>query len=214
MDTCIKIAITDDHPMVAQGLRAMLSAYHYISVIAMYKNGEDLMAGLRQEQPDVLLLDIQLPGKNGDELAPEILRQYPGLKILILTNFESGMYAAKMLWIGVQGYLLKNSDEQQLIQAINTVYNGGQFIAPGLRERIDETDARSRQLFAEKTRLTLREKEVLQLIVNGQTDKEIAQMLFLGMNTVRHYRRSLLLKMDAKNTAELISKALKSGMAQ
>jgi len=210
----IRVAITDDHPMIAKGLQAMLSGHDGIEVCGIYSDGDALLHGLKSVPADVLLLDIQLPGRNGDELAPELLQLYPGLKILILTNFESGMYAARMLWIGVHGYLLKSSGEEKLMQAIITVYNGGKFVEPELERKMDESGLRSKQMLAEKIRLTLREKEILQLIVNGLTDKEISRTLYLGTNTARHYRRSLLMKMEAKNTAELISKALKTGLAQ
>jgi DNA-binding NarL/FixJ family response regulator len=208
----IRVAITDDHPMVVQGLGTMLAAYDHISVTGNYYNGAQLLEGLMDNCPDVLLLDMQLPDKTGDELIPIIKPLYPDLKILVLTNFESTLYATKSIWQGAQGYLLKTADASVLIKAIGIIYEGGQFVEPSIKEHLDGF-ARSKKLYATKSVLTTREKEVLQLIVNGQTDTEIASALFLSLHTIKHYRMSILLKMDVKNTAAMVSKALKSGLA-
>src|SRR5690606_28269166 len=140
----IKVAIVDDHPMVLHGLRAVLLNYTHIQVGGTYKNGSALLEGLKAAAPNVLLLDIQLPDIPGDELAPELLETYPDLKILVLTNFDSALYATKMQWIGVHGYLLKSADEAVLLEAIETVHAGGQYIQKEIQDNIDRNPLRSK----------------------------------------------------------------------
>ncbi len=200
--------------MILQGLQTVLSHYPFLTVCATYKTGAELMLGLAKHPPDVLLLDLHLPDKTGDELAPLILQQYPDIKILVLTNFDSVLYATKMLYQGVHGYLLKTAEEDVLLEAIKTVYEGGQFVERQIQHKIELDPLRSKKLITANANLTTREKEVLQLIVNGQTDQEISNMLFLGLHTIKHYRMSILLKLDVKNTAALVNKALKLGLAK
>ncbi len=210
----IRVAITDDHPMILQGLQTVLARYDHISVTATYQTAGELLDGLAIQQPDVLLLDLHLPDKTGDEMVPSIKQQYPDIRILILTNFDSVLYASKMLYQGVQGYLLKTSSEEVMVAAIEKVFEGGQFVEQGLLDKIELDPMRSNKLYTASTSLTTREKEVLQLIVNGQTDREISNALFLGLHTIKHYRMSILLKLDVKNTAALVNKALKMGLAE
>jgi DNA-binding NarL/FixJ family response regulator len=209
----IRIAIADDHPMVIKGLENMLSTYPHIAIAGTYLNGVLLMEGLQHQTPDVLLLDIQLPGKNGDELAPLILKKYPTIRILTLTNFDSTLHASNMLRQGVHGYLLKNADETVLIQAIETVYRGETFLEESMKEKLHDLNIRITKAVSSKSTLTQREREILQLIVDGLTSQEIAKTLFLSQNTVENCRASIMLKMDAKNVAALIKKALREGLA-
>lgn len=210
----IRLAIVDDHPMVLRGLSDILRNHTHIRVDALYKNAVELLAGLETQQPDVLLLDIQLPDISGDELAPELLEKYPELKILVLTNFDSVMYASKMQWQGVHGYLLKTADETTLIEAIETVYGGGHFMEKEMQDNIEQHPLKSKKILAAKTALTSREKETLQLISDGFTDQKIAETLFLSPKTVKQYRMALLLKLDVNNTASLVRKALEMGLVR
>lgn len=192
----------------------MLLHYSHIALISTFSNGDDLLKGLQQEIPDVLLLDIQIPGKTGEELAPIILKKYPSIKILTLTNFDSILYATNMLARGVHGYILKTAEHEVLIQAIETVYGGGQFIEDTMQEKLQQAYSRIERRASLKSTLTLREKEILQLIVNGCTSPEIAEQLFLSVNTVDTYRTNIMLKLDVNNTAGLVKKALKMGLAE
>ncbi len=209
----IKIAFADDHPMIIKGLHNILANYPHIALIATYPNGTELLEGLKQQVPDVLLLDIQLPGKTGDELAPIILKKYPEIRILALTNFDSTLHVSNMLRQGVHGYLLKNAEEDVLIHAIETVYLGKTFLEERMKEKLHSLDIRITKTVSTKSMLTPREKEVLQLIVNGDTSQEVADKLFLSLHTVENYRTSIMLKMDVKNMAGLIRKALREGWA-
>lgn len=209
----INIAIADDHPMIIMGLQNILATCPHIHLTATYPNGTLLLEGLAQHTPDVLLLDIQLPGKTGDELAPIILKKYPTIRILTLTNFDSTLHANNMLRQGVHGYLLKNTNGEILINAIETVYRGETFLEEKMKEKLHHMDTRIMKAVSNKSTLTAREKEILQLIVNGLTSPEIAETLFISLRTVNNCRAGIMLKLDVKNTAALIKKALHMGLA-
>ncbi len=209
----IRITIADDHPMIIGGLRNMLPVYPHITLTGAYPNGEALLEGLLQELPDVLLLDIQMPDKTGDVLMPVILRKYPDLRILVLTNLNSAFYVHNMFRLGASGYVLKNTDPEIVIEAIETVYNGGRFTDPALVEKLDEFTSRMKKEAALKPTLTPREQEILRLTVAGDTIQEISEKLFIGLRTVEYYRTNLFMKLEVKNMAGLIKKALELGLA-
>ncbi len=208
----IRIAIADDHPMIIGGLQNMLAGYPHIILSATYNDGKTLLAGLESDVPDVLLLDIQLPGKAGDRLAPQILKKYPDLRILTLTNMDSMLYVYNMLRIGVHGYVLKTSDPDTVINAIESIFRGEQFLDPRLEDKLKHYEFRQKKEKALRPSLTLKEKDILRLIVNGCTIREISEKLFIGVRTVEYYRTSLFAKMEVKNMAGLIRKALESGL--
>ncbi|WP_118974513.1 response regulator [Taibaiella koreensis] len=210
----IRIAIADDHPMIIGGLKNMLSVYPHIRLAGAYGNGADLLQGLQENQPDVLLLDIQLPDKTGDMLAPVILKHYPDIRILALTNLNSALYVHNMLRMGVLGYVLKNTDPEVVIRAVETVYEGKQFIDPALLDSLDQFTQRMKRESALKPALTPREKEILRMTVNGDTIQEISEKLFIGLRTVEYYRSNLFLKLDVRNMAGLIRKALLLGLSE
>jgi DNA-binding NarL/FixJ family response regulator len=208
----IKISITDDHPLVLSGLQTVLLRYPHITLSGVYTNGISLMEGLQKSLPDVLLLDIQMPGKTGDELVPIILKKYPDLKIIALTNFDSSLYLNNMFKVGVQGYLLKTAEEEIIIEAIETVYNGALFIEPVMRKKMDEMENKVLKTVFTKCSLTSREKTILKHIVNGKTTQEIADTIFLSVRTVENYRLNIQLKLDVTNIAMLVKKALQMGL--
>ncbi len=210
----INIAIADDHPIVIDGLQRILAHFPHIRLVGHYVNGTALLAGLEELVPDVLLLDIQMPDITGDELMPIIARKYTDLKILVLTNFDSALYADNMFKRGARGYLLKTAETATLIKAIEVVFSGKEFVEEDMKEKIAKMHQQHRNSGFSKTTLTMREKEVLQLIVDGLTAPEIAKKIFLSLGTVKNYRISIMLKLDADNTATLVKKALKLGLAQ
>lgn len=208
----IKIAIADDHPLVIKGLHHILNNSPHMTITGSYANGPDLMNGLAAALPDVLLLDIQMPGRTGEELAPEIQKKYPSVKMLALTNHDDLYYIKSMLSKGVKGYLLKTTGEEVLLNAINTVFSNNTYIDPYLAEKLaqqnehDQTDTETIPI------LTKREKEVLAHIAANLTSQEIADTMFLSKRTVDSHRQSLLTKMGAKNTAALLQKAIQLGL--
>lgn len=210
----IKITIADDHPLVIGGIRNLLYRYPHITLIGSYATGAALLEGLKEAVPDVLLLDIQLSDYVADQLAPLILKEHPGLRILTLTNFDSTLHVENMLRQGVLGYLLKTADERILIEAIETVHSGRQFIDALMKEKMQRANLRIQKRSTSKSSLTMREKEILQLLINGKSCPQIAEQLFLSVNTVVNYKASIMLKLDVNNTALLVKKALLLGLAQ
>lgn len=210
----INIAIADDHPLIGEGIRHIFSNYKHLNLHQVYPNGTALLDGLHGFVPDVLILDIQLGDTNGDELIQKVLDLYPQLNVLVFTNFDSPMYAEKMMYLGAKGFLLKTANESSLVTAIETIHTGTSYLERDMAEKIAQLNQRNKRFLTTKTALTLREKQVLQLIVEGFTDAEIASNLFLGLETIKHYRKTLLLKLDAKNTASLVNIALKQGLAK
>lgn len=209
----IKVAIADDHPMVISGIKNMLAGYASEFICTdTYLDGASLLYGLEQRIPDVLLLDIQLPDKTGDQLLPEIRKRYPALKVLIVTNFSSAIYLNNMIRMGAHGYLLKNSREETLIEAIRTVYQGDTYIDKALRDQVDVHNTRLGNF--NQVTLTLREKEILQLAVDGKSNQEIVETLFLSINTVKSYMARIFEKLDVKNRSELTRKALMLGLVK
>lgn len=210
----IKLSIADDHPMIINGLKNILPHYPHIKLIASYNNGRDLINGLENARPDVLLLDIQMPDLTGDELAPQILKKYPAMKIVVLTNFDSALYANNMFKRGVHGYLLKTADNKTLVRAIETVYNNQEFIEEEMKIKLEEMKVRDRKASFSRSTLTPREIEILHLLADGLTAPQIAEKLFLSQRTVVNYRTSIMLKMDSNNVAMLIRKAIRSGIIE
>ncbi len=210
----IKIAVVDDHPVVMTGVKAMLDACEHISISATYNNGESLLEGLQQNLPDVLILDIQMPGLHGDELTVYLKKLYPSLPILVLTNFDNTIYVNNMLNNGASGYLLKNVDSITLIKAIESVHKGIIFLLPEMQEQLDNFRKKVKAKTPSKHIITPREKDILELIVKGFSNKEMAAKLFLSLRTVENYRFNLSLKLEARNTAELVSKAIELGLVE
>jgi DNA-binding NarL/FixJ family response regulator len=208
----IRIAIADDHPMVISGLHNMLATHSLIRIEGSYSDSSSLLEGLEASLPHVLLLDIQMPDISGAELVRIVLKRYPELPILMLTNLDSVLYVHNMLKHGAKGYLLKTATEDTLVTAIKCVHEGGQFLEPEIQERLNEFTAKMRREATLTATLTKREKEILRMIVNGETSKEISEKLHLGYRTVESYRFNILMKLDAKNTAVLVKKALEMGL--
>lgn len=204
----IRIAIVDDHPLLIKGLRSMLQHCTDIEITGTYNNGRELLLGLQSIQPDVLLLDIQMQGQMGDELALLLHKGYPNMMVLVLTNMEHDYYIKTMLEYGIKGYVLKSSDEMILLEAVRTVSKGQEYFDPVIRKQVAKTQHGISQI----PTLTRREKEILTLIASDLNSSDIATKLFLSKRTVDNHRANLLLKLDVKNTANLIKKALNLGL--
>jgi DNA-binding NarL/FixJ family response regulator len=208
----IRVSIADDHPLVINGLKQILECCEDIEIISTYANGQELLNGLRSVQPDVLLLDIQMPYKTGDEVAPLILEAYKGIKIIALTNQDNTFYVKTMMRHGVSGYMLKTSDADTIVEAIRMVARGEVFVDLLLKEKLVEETLTAKKSNSRMPQLTRREKEVLELIASNFTSQEIADQLYLSKRTIDNHRLSLLLKLDVKNSAALIKKAMQMGL--
>jgi DNA-binding NarL/FixJ family response regulator len=204
----IRIAMADDHLIVLNGLEKILAGFSEIKVTGTYTNGDLLLEGLAAQQPDVLLLDIQMPGKNGIELAGIITKKYPSVKIIALTNVDILVQVKRMLKQGTMGYLMKDIGPDILLQAITTVHNGEQFIDERLKKQLLSNFSAGP---GDKL-ITRREKEILQLITEEYTNPEIAGKLHISPHTVENHRNHLLQKLGAKNTAGLVKAAIEQGL--
>lgn len=207
-ETKIRISIVDDHPLLIKGLQTMLQHCADIEVVGTYHSGKELLAGLRKQCPDVLLLDIQMQDQMGDELMPLLRKSYPDMMIVALTNMDHEYYIKVMLTEGVMGYVLKNSDEEILLEAIRSVYKGVQYFDPLIRKQAVKAQKNATQ----KPALTRREKEILELIALDYSSNDIADRLFLSKRTVDNHRIHLLLKLDVKGSASLVKKAIDLGL--
>lgn len=203
-----KIAITDDHIMVLQGIKSMLGNTKGIQMIATYKNGQETLDGLQKELPDILLLDINLPDINGIDLSKQLLKLYPELKIIALTNFEDISFVKRMLKIGVSGYLLKNTDKVELLKALKTVLTGELYLQKDIQERLISQKAKSTTTNGLTIKLTRREHDVLIAISEELTTQQISEKLFISPKTVETHRMNIMSKLGAKNSVGIIKIAL------
>lgn len=213
----INISIADDHPMVISGLQNMLKAFPHIQVISAFTNGADLLQGLKTKQPDVLLLDILMPGMQGPEVAEIVTRSYPGIKILAITSLNAPVHIKSMMRHGCKGYLLKNTDQDILVKAIETVHRNEAFIESALKEQMLQNmlNFKAKNNPAPNGKvpaLTRREKEVLQMIVQEYSNQEISEKLFLSVRTVENHRFNLQQKLEVKNTVGLVKIAIQMGL--
>lgn len=208
----ITVALTDDHPMVLEGLQKVLNEIGEIEVTGVYKTGKELLAGLKNGLPDVLLLDVQLPDITGLEVAKIVRAEYSEIKILVLSGIESQYYIMDLIKQGCNGYLLKNTtDHRLLIEGIKGVYNGELFLDPSMKQNLLQEMLRVKRKKNASPKLTEREKEVLQLIIKEYGNQEIANKLCISLRTAENHRYNLLQKLDVKNTVGLVKAALQMG---
>jgi len=184
--------------MVIEGIRSLLLLEKNMEWVGHATNAASCMAFLRQQQPDLLLLDINLPDKSGIDLCKEIKELYPDIQILGLSSFNQQSYIQKMIQNGASGYLLKNASQEEIVKAIKAVMDGDTFMSAEAANTIRENKN------ARIPIITRREKEVLQLIADGLTNHAIAEKLFISTTTVDTHRNSLLAKFDVRNTANLV----------
>ncbi|NRF40082.1 response regulator transcription factor [Pedobacter foliorum] len=192
------IFIVDDHYMVIEGIRSLLQHEKNIAWLGHATTAGSCMAFLKGQQPDVILMDISMPDKSGIDLCREVKEKYPSISILGLSTFNQQSFIQKMVDNGALGYLLKNASKEELLEAIEAVNKGQKYFSG----EVVETLKLSQNTVAPI--LTRREKEVLALIVDGMTNNEIAEKLFVSVTTISSHRKNLLTKLAAKNTAALV----------
>lgn len=201
----IKVFITDDHYMVVEGIRSLLTNEKDIDFIGSASTAASCLAFFKNRQPDVLLLDINLPDGNGIDLCKEIREQYPQVFILGLSTFNQASYIKEMMNNGASGYVLKNATQKELTEAIHLAAIGKTYMAYEVAKTLHAAE----QHHSPEITLGRREKEILDLIKEGFTNSDMAEKLKLSVNTVDTYRKSLLAKLNAKNTADLVRLAFK-----
>ncbi len=204
----IKIAITDDHVMVLKGIETMMGNTSEVSVIATYANAQETIDGLKKDNPDVLLLDINLPDINGIDLSKQLLKAYPELKIIALTNFEDISFVKRMLKNGVHGYLLKNTDKIELVEALKTVLSGNLYIQKSIHDKLLNQQSSKLTNNGLNIKLTRREHDVLVGISEELTTQQISEKLFISPKTVETHRMNIMSKLGAKNSVGIIKIAM------
>jgi DNA-binding NarL/FixJ family response regulator len=202
----INVQIIDDHKMLADGLCRIINESEIAEVTSIYYNLEDGRKGLALSRPDVLLLDVHLPDGNGVDFCAEIRALYPELKIMMLTSYNEFSIAKRSLHNGALGYILKNAMSEEVIAGIEMVSKGEIFLC----EEIDLLMKKKKK--EDVIWLTVREKEVLRLIAEGCADPEIAEKLFLARETIKGYRKDLLLKFSARNSVSLVKLAIEQNL--
>ena len=207
----IKIAITDDHTIVIEGIKTMLKSNKEVEVVQSFENLNDTFKNL-EDTIQVLLLDINLPDGNGINACKELLLKHPNLKIIALTNFEDSIFIKQILKNGALGYLLKNTSKSELIEAIKEVTDGNRYLPKKINNILlnDSIGVENSSYFIPK--LTAREKEILALIIKEYTTEEIANELFISAKTVESHRGNLIQKLGVKNSAGLVRVAFEKGL--
>lgn len=200
----IKILIVDDHPVVRQGLRAMLSSEADFSVIGMAASAQEALAQLDRMRPDVVLMDLRMPGMEGTEAIVELRKVNPEIRILVLTNYGSDEYIVRATQAGAMGYLLKNTPQEEIVKAVRMVFRSERYVPTDIAQRLFEAIGREE--------LSPRELEVLSLVAQGCTNKDVAQKLFISDKTVRNHVTSCLLKLQAKDRTEAVTRAIERGL--
>ncbi|HRX67234.1 MAG TPA: response regulator transcription factor [Tenuifilaceae bacterium] len=200
----INVLIVDDHPLIAQGLVKSLEKLDSIKVCGIAITGKEALEKVEFLNPDVVLLDIRLPDDNGINICKSITKKTPSQKVIALTTFNQRYYIQSMIDAGVQGYLLKSSSADEIIEAIICVSEGETYYC-------EEVEKILRQQNEQSIYISKREMEVLKLIAEGFTNQEIAEKLFISPLTVDSHRKNLIMKLGAKNTASLISIANSDG---
>lgn len=199
-----KVFIVDDHYMVVEGIRSLLQHEASIEWVGHAMTASSCLAFLKQNEVDVVLMDINLPDKSGIDLCIEVKKAFPTIFILGLSTFNQQSFIQKMMGNGASGYLLKNASQEELMEGIQEVMKGKLYLSLEAAQSLRQSAETPVPV------LTRREKEILELIADGMTNNEIAQKLFISVSTVDTHRKNLLAKFEAKNIAALIRMATQS----
>lgn len=208
----VAIVLADDHGIVRRGLRALIEEQSDLQVVGEGENGRDAVTLCVELRPDVAVLDVGMPLLNGIEAASQISKTNPATRIIILSMHADETYVLRSLNAGVKGYLLKDSAEDDLVRAIRTVVSGKSYFSPAIADLLLEDYVqylRQRNIEDSYERLTPREREVLQLLAEGQSNKDVAAILDLSLSTVDTHRTNLMSKLNLHNTAELVLYAVR-----
>jgi|SRR5215211_7409622 len=218
MEDSVRVLIAEDHPLFREGMRGRLDRVADITVVGEAASGQEAVELARKLEPDVILMDIKMPGLNGIEATREILRASPrGVGVLVLTMFEDDDSVFAAMRAGARGYLLKDSGGEGVVHAIRAVASGEAVFGAGVAERImgffsaPSRSALPKRAFPE---LTEREEEVLSLVAQGKSNQKIARELFVSLKTVRNHVSNILLKMQVADRAQAVIRARDAGMGR
>lgn len=214
----IPVFLVEDHMVVREGLRILLDAVDDIEVVGEADNGREAVDLVRKLCPSVVVMDIAMPNLNGIEAARQILKSSPAVKILMLSAHSDDVYIEKVFLLGAMGYVTKRNSAHVLVKAIHEVHNGKKYFSPAILKRLENLhrtslDGKGRKK-SDNRHLTSREEEVLQLIAEGEANKQIAFELGISIKTVEKHRQHLMKKLDIHDTAGLTRYAISSGSVE
>ncbi|MBA3842296.1 MAG: response regulator transcription factor [Actinobacteria bacterium] len=207
----IRVLIVDDHAVVRSGLRRVLDSEDGIEVVGEAGDSQHAIFEARAKRPDVILMDVVMPGKNGIETIPDVLRESPGAKVLILSMQDDPHYVREAFAAGAEGYILKEAADTDLVAAVREVAGGGSYVHPTLGARMVSAEAEERKR-AEADPLSDRERDVLRLLALGHTNQEIAGALYISVRTAETHRAHIMQKLHLQTRAQLVRYALAEGL--
>ncbi len=205
----IDVLIVEDHPVVVEGLKKLLLDSGLAKLCVTASNGKEALTYLKNFNPDIVLLDINLPDVNGIDLCKTMKQQYPNIRILAISSFSQRSYIVRMIESGAMGYVLKNSSEEEIIAAVQDIISNKPHLGYEVNEILNQTDKTDGGPI-----LSRRETEVLKYIADGFTNQEISEKMFISPLTVDSHRKNLLMKLNARNTAALIKIAITKGLIE
>jgi len=208
--TKLRIVVADDHHILLDGLKALLQKQKDMEVVGLYSNGAELFDDIPNANPDIALVDINMPDMNGQELTLKIKEFYPSLPVVTLSMYDDATHIMEMIEAGVSGYLLKNVNDKELLEAVRTVVQGKMYFSSEVSETITSLVVRQQKKLdqPEEPRLTGREIEILKLIAEEMSNAEIADALFISERTVETHRKNMLRKTNNKTIVGLLKYAL------
>jgi two-component system, NarL family, response regulator NreC len=207
----IKVVLVDDHAVVRSGLRLLLGAHEDIEVVGEAGNAKDAIFRARALKPDVMLLDVVMPGESGIEVLPALLKESPDTKMLVLSMQDDPSYVREAFGAGASGYVLKEAADEEVVSAVREIAGGGHYVHPALGARMVAAEAQERAA-VEADPLSEREREVLRLLALGHTNQEIAQELYISVRTAESHRAHIMQKLHIATRAELVRYALSHGL--
>jgi DNA-binding NarL/FixJ family response regulator len=212
-----RIVIAEDHNLLRQGLRSMVSTLPDFSVVGEAHDGKEAIRQALSLRPDVMLMDLSMPGMNGFEATVHIKQRFPEIRILVLTGYKSDEYVREALRAGADGYVLKDGAYEELVMALRSVVNGKKFLSPDVSGHLVNSFLHRGSKPAKATpwdSLTARERSILKLIAEGRTNRSAAEFLSVSPKTVEKHRASLMRKLGIRNVAELTLVAFESGLIE
>jgi len=207
----IRVLVVDDHAVVRAGLRRVLEAEDDIEVVGEAGSGERAVYEAIESKPDVVVMDVVMPGKSGIEATPEVLRTVPTARVLVLSMQDDPRYVHAAFEAGASGYVLKEAADEEVVSAVREIAGGGSYVHPTLGARMVTADAAARAA-AEADPLSDREREILRLLALGHTNQEIAKLLYISVRTAETHRAHIMQKLRLGTRAELVRHALANGL--